>query len=48
MKTYVAENQIRIVGKGYEVRWKLKKLAASAPNPHAPLSSLLNGLNRRS
>lgn len=46
MKTYIAENQFRIVGKGYEVRWKLKKMAASAPNPHVPLSSLLNRFTR--
>lgn len=41
MKTYHTQTGLRIVGKGYEVRWQLQKLLASTLQPHAPLTSRL-------
>jgi len=41
MKTYWTARELRIVGKAYEVRWKLRRLVRDAANPHQPLAQLL-------
>ena len=33
MKQYIAENQLRLVGKGWEIRHQLRRLAESSKAP---------------
>jgi hypothetical protein len=42
MKTYHTPTGLRIVGKGFEVRWQLKRLLDTAVSPQAPLMDRLN------
>lgn len=42
MKTYWTARELRIVGKAYEVRWKLRRMVRDAANPHRPLSEWLH------
>lgn len=42
MKTYHTPNQLRIVGKAYEVRWQLRRLMETSINPQEPLLKRLS------
>lgn len=41
MKAYLLPNQLRLVGKAYEIRYYLRAWSKRADNPHQPLSGLL-------
>ncbi len=41
MKSYVNEGQFRIVGKAWEVRYKLRQLLQISTRPEEPLQCLL-------
>lgn len=43
MKTYLTQDQLRIVGKGWEVRHYLRKLAKETQSGERTLASLLAG-----
>lgn len=42
MKTYHTPDGLRMVGKGYEIRWQLQRLMESAKHPHEPLTARLS------
>lgn len=46
MKSYITETQLRLVGKGWEIRRKLRGMAASAEGSPTPLADLLPALIR--
>lgn len=47
MKTYVSPAELRLVGKAYEIRWKLHSLLEEAECPHETLSARLTKMCRR-
>lgn len=46
MKSYLAQDQLRIVGKGWEVRQYLRKLTKETKDGDVTLASLLSGLTQ--
>ncbi|MDQ0058267.1 hypothetical protein J2T15_001045 [Paenibacillus harenae] len=47
MKQYVASNQLRLVGKAWEIRHQLRKLSASGGSHNKLLSDFTSGTAKR-
>jgi hypothetical protein len=46
MKSYMSDKQMRLVGKGWEVRNHLRRLAGGERGAETTLSELLGGISR--